>query len=189
MSKIQLITGGAVEEALADDGAHRIFRYQLNKPTIGVLLIVGALFFTAAGVLWFGFGLGGGFTAAFLIAIAIGISFFSMASFWGNFAQKNFIAVSDDYLFVGGDERAWRIHWSLVDRESLNMDELQLSRFQGRMHLQAGGQQIQIPLFTPFAFLDDIESLMFEFLRRLETSSDGAELQAQSSSEELDAQS
>ena len=168
MSKIQLLTGGAVEESLEIDGVHRIFRYVLNKPTIGVLLLAGLLFFLAAAVLFFGPGLGGGFTAAFLIAIVVGISFFSMASFWGNFTNKTFIAVSEEFLFVGSDERAWRVHWSLVTRESLNMEELQLSRFQGRMVLSAGGQEIDIPLFTPFAYLEDIEALIFEMLKHLD---------------------
>lgn len=172
MSKIQLLTGGAVEDTLEVDGADQVFRYRLNKPMIGVLLAIGGLFFLAAAILFVGPGLGGGFTAAFLLAILLGMSFFSMASFWGNFTQKRFIAISDQHLFVGADEKAWQIHWSLVDRESLNMEDLQLSRFQGRIQLKTGGQEIDIPLFTPFAILNDIEGLMFEFLKRLEVESD-----------------
>lgn len=173
MSRIQLISGPAVEESFQDADVRRVFHYQLNPATIGVLLLVGLLFFIGAGVLWFGPGLGGGYTVGFVLAILMGMSFFSMASFWENFRQKHFIAVSDDYLFVGQKEQAWRIHWSLVDRETLNLEDLQMSRFQGKMSLHSGGQDIDIPLFTPFVFLEDIEGLMFELLQRLET--DGGE--------------
>ena len=174
MSKIQLLAGPAVEEALEDEAVRQFFRYQLNPATVGLLLIFGGAGFLAAFLLWFFVGLGGAMTLAFIAALAAGMSFFSMAAFWGNFRNARFIAVSDDFFFVGKDEQAWRIHWSLITRESLNMDALQASRLRGKMHLESAGQTIEIPLYTPFVFIEDIEGLMFELLQRLE--SEGGEL-------------
>lgn len=168
MSKIQLLSGPAVEEALEETAVRHFFRYQLNPATIGLLLIFGGISFLVAFYLWFWPGLGGGYTIGFIIAILGGMSFFSMASFWGNFRNKQFIAISDDYLYVGKEERVWRIHWSLVDRETLNLDAMQNSRLQGTLRLDTAGQSVEIPLFTPFVFVEDIEGLMFELLQRLE---------------------
>ena len=168
MSKIQLLSGPAVDEALEETAVRHLFRYQLNPATIGLLLIFGGVCFITAFYLWFWPGLGGGYTVGFIIAILAGMSFFSMASFWGNFRNKQFIAISDDYLYVGKEERVWRIHWSLVDRDTLNLDAMQNSRLQGKLCLDAAGQSVDIPLFTPFVFVEDIEGLMFELLQRLD---------------------
>ncbi len=168
MSKIQLLAGPAVDEALEDTAIRHFFGYQMNPATLGLLLIFGGGAFAAAFYLWFWPGLGGGYTVGFIIAILAGMSFFSMASFWGNFRNKRFIAVSDDFLYIGKDEQAWRVHWSLVNQDTLNFDAMQTSRLQGRIHLETAGQTIEIPLYTPFVFVEDIEGLMFELLQRLE---------------------
>lgn len=185
MSKIQLLTGPAVDEGLEDEAVRHFFRYQLNPATLGLLLIFGGGSFVAAFYLWFWPGLGGSYTVGFIIAILAGMTFFSMASFWGNFRNKRFIAISDDYLFVGKDEQAWRIHWSLVDRDTLNMDAMKTSRYQGRLYLDTAGQTIEIPLYTPFAFVEDIEGLMFELLQRLEA--EGGEAPVGAPDQDVDA--
>ncbi len=169
MAQIQLLSGPAVDDALETTAVRHLFRYQLNPATIGVLLILGGLCFVSAGVLWFFVGLGGLTTALFIGSILMGMTFLSMGSFWSNFKQKRFIAISDDFLFVGKDEQAWRIHWSLVDRESLNLDEMQTSKLSGKLELKTAGQDVEIPLYTPFVFIEDIEGLMFELLQRLDT--------------------
>lgn len=168
MSKIQLLTGPAVEESLENTGVRRLIRYQLNPATVGLLFLFGIASFGAALYLVFGPGLGGGYTAGFAIALVMGMTFFSMVSFWSNFKTKHFIAVSDEFLYVGKDEKAWRVHWSLVDRDSLNFDAMKNSRFQGKIYLETAGQTVEVPLFTPFVFVEDIEGLMFELLQRLE---------------------
>lgn len=168
MPKIQLLSGPSVDEALETTAVRSVFRYKLNPATIGVLVVLGLASFVIAAYLWFGPGLGGVTTVGFFGCLALGVTFFSMGSYWDNFRNKRFIAVSDDYLFVGQDLQAWRIHWSLVDRQTLNLDEMKSSRLRGKFHLDAAGQSVEIPLYTPFVFLDDIEGLMFELLQRLE---------------------
>ena len=176
MAKIQLLSGPAVDEALETTAVRSVFRYKLNPATIGGLLVLGGASFVIAAYLWFGPGLGGATTVGFFACLAMGITFFSMGSYWDNFRNKRFIAVSDDYLFVGKDLQAWRIHWSLVNRETLNLDDMKSSRLRGKFHLDAAGQSVEIPLYTPFVFLDDIEGMMFELLQRLEV--DGGEAPA-----------
>ncbi len=110
-----------------------------------------------------------------------------MGSFWSNFKQKRFIAISDDFLFVGQDEQAWRIHWSLIDRDSLNLDEMQTSKMSGKLTLQTAGQEVEIPLYTPFIFIEDIEGLMFEFLQRLDAEGGEAPVGAPDQTIDLDA--
>lgn len=168
MSKIQLLTGPAVQESLEITGVRQLFRYQLNPATVGLLFVFGIASFGAALFLVFGPGLGGGYTAGFAIALALGMTFFSMVSFWSNFKTKYFIGVSDEFLYVGKDDKAWRIHWELVNRDSLNFDEMQNSKMQGKIFLEAAGQSVEIPLFTPFVFIEDIEGFMFHILQRLE---------------------
>lgn len=169
MSKIQLLTGPAVQESLERTGVRQLFRYQLNPATVGLLFVFGIASFGTAIYLFFGPGLGGLMTAGFAVALALGMTFFSMVSFWSNYKTKHLIAVSDDYLYVGKDDKAWRVHWELVDRHSLNFDDMQTSRMQGKINLRAADQPIEIPLYTPFVFLEDIEGFMFHILRRLET--------------------
>lgn len=169
MSKIQLLSGPSINEALEETAVRHLFRYELNSATLGVLLVLGGLFFVGAGYLWFGPGLGGTSTAGFVATLLGGMTFFSMAAFWGNFGNSQFIAISDDFLFVGDDESAWRIHWSLVNRDTLNFDDMTSSRFRGKIHVQAAGQNIEIPLYTPFAYVEDLEGLMFELLQRLDS--------------------
>ena len=168
MSKIQLLSGSAVDDALEQTAVRHFFGYELNRAPIGVLLFLGFAGFVAAGYLWFVPGLGGAMTAAFVGCILAGMTFFSMASFWANFRNNRFVAVTDDYLFVGADEQAWRIHWSLVDRQSLNFDQMQSSRFRGKINLETAGQDIELSLYTPFVRIEDLEGLMFELLQRLD---------------------
>lgn len=185
MSKIQLLSGSAVDQALEGTAVRHLFRYDLNPATLGVLLVIGGLSFLAAAYLWFGTGLGGGYTAGFITALIAGSTFFSMASFWSNFSNSRFIAISDDFLFVGeNDEKAWQIHWSLVDRDTLNFDEMKSSRFRGKINLEAAGQNIEIPLYTPFAYIEDLEGLMFELLQRLE--SEGGEAPVGAAEQDID---
>lgn len=186
MSKIQLLSGPSVDEALEETAVRHLFRYKLNPATLGVLLILGAAGFAAAGYLWFIPGLGGTTTALFIGALLLGMTFFSMASFWGNFRNNHFVAVSDDYLFVGKDEQAWRIHWSLVDRDTLRLDEMKSSRFRGKVHLETAGQSVEIPLYTPFVFVEDIEGLMFELLQRLEAEGGEAPVGAPDRGDDID---
>ncbi len=168
MSKIQLLSGPAVDEALEQTAVRHLIRYQINPATLGVLLILGGVCFVIAGYIWFAIGLGGGTTAAFIGTLLVGLTFFSMAAFWGNFRNNRFIAISDDHLFIGEEEKAWRVHWSLVDRESLNFDQMQSSRLRGSIRLETAGQNIDIPLYTPFVYIEDLEGLMFELLQRLD---------------------
>ena len=168
MSKIQLLSGPAVDEALETTAVRNVFRYKLNPATLGLLMVLGLSSFVIAAYLWFGPGLGGAATVGFFACLALGITFFSMGSYWDNYRNKRFIAVSDDYLFIGQDMQAWRIHWSLVNRESLNLDDMTSSRLRGKFHLDTAGQSVEIPLYTPFVFLNDVEGLMFELLQRLD---------------------
>lgn len=149
-------------------GPRQIFRYDLNKASIGLILFIGSLFFIAALLLWIFIGLGGLMTATFIGTLFIGVTFFSMASYWDHFRRTRFIAITDDSFFVGSDQKAWKVHWSLIDRESLNFDELQLSRLNGEIKINAAGQRVDVPLYTPFVFLNDLEGLIFEILQRLE---------------------
>lgn len=174
-SKLQLLSGPSVDDALQETAVRRLIRYRLNPATIGILLIFGGLSFVAAGYLWFGPGLGGGYTAGFIATLLLGMTFFSMAAFWGNFQNNSFVAISDDYLFVGQNEQAWRIDWSLIDREALNFDDMTTSRFRGVMTLDVGGQEIEIPLYTPFAIIEDYQALMSEFLHHLKATEDSDE--------------
>lgn len=184
MSKIQLLSGPAIDDALEETAVRHLFRYQLNPATLAVLLLLGAAGFITAFYFWFWPGLGGGYTVAFISSILLGMTFFSMASFWGNFQHKHFVAISDDFLYVGNDQQAWRIHWSMVNRDTLNFDEMQNSRLRGKLYLEAAGQTIDIPLFTPFVFVEDIEGLMFELLQRLEA--DGGEAPVGAPNQDVD---
>lgn len=186
MSNIQLLSDSAVDDALEQTAVRHLFRYQLNPATIGTLLVLGGICFILAGYLFFGPGLGGVATAGFVGAILAALTFFSMASFWGNFGANRFVAITDDYLFVGDDENAWRIHWSLVDRDALNFDEMKSSRFRGNIAVDTAGQSIDIPLYTPFVYIEDLEGLMFELLQRLDT--EGGEAPVGAPDRDLDEQ-
>jgi hypothetical protein len=168
MAKIHLLSGPAVGDALQDAAVRQIFRYRLNPPTVGLLVAIALLFFIGAGLVFFGPGLGGGYSAAFFVSLFLGVSFFSMAGYWSRFKDDHFIAISDEYLFVGKEEKAWQIHWSLITRETLDFEAMSMSRFRGKLMLDAAGQPVEIPLFTPFVFVEDIEGLMLEVLRRLD---------------------
>lgn len=168
MATIHLLSGPAVNEALQEAAVRQIFRYRLNPPTVGLLVAIGVLFFLGAGLMFFGPGLGGGYRLAFFISLFMGMSFLSMAGFWSRFKDSHFIAISEDFFFVGKEDKAWRIDWSLITRETLDFESISMSRFRGKLTLNAAGQDVEIPLFTPFVFVEDIEGLMLEVLSRLD---------------------
>lgn len=168
MSRIQLLSGPAVQQALHDEPGAQLYRYQLNVPILGLALALGLIFLVGAAILFFVTGLGGYYTAGFVAMIALGLTLCSMVSFGSNFARKHFIATTDDSLLVGRNDNAWRVEWALITRQTLDFAGMTLSPTRAKLDLRTAGQHIEIPIFTPFAFLNDLESLMFEILQRVD---------------------
>ncbi|RVU43214.1 hypothetical protein EA187_13475 [Lujinxingia sediminis] len=168
MSRIRLLSGPAVQQTLNDEPGAKLFRYQLNIPVMGLALGLGLLSLLAAVILYFVASLGGFYTAAFIVLITLGLALCSVVSYGSNYARKHFVATSERCLLVGTNTNAWRVEWPLITRQTLDFEGMTLSPTSARLDLRTAGQHIQIPIFTPFAFLIDLEDLMAELLQHLD---------------------
>lgn len=168
MSKIQLLSGSAATDALNDEPLEARFGYVLNGFAAGTALGLGLACLMAAAGIWYATRFAHtGWTAGFAVAIVLGLTLLSTASYWQSFVREGLIAVSANYLFVGRKDRLWRVDWSLLDRRSMGFEDMALSPLQGFLRMRVAGQQIRVHLFNAFAYLEDVEGLMRHVLEHL----------------------
>lgn len=166
MRKLRLIPGAGVPELLKDPET-RVYRYAANMTVfylmlgIGFMLTLVALMVYAFGTMtvtrWLVF--------AFVFALigVIGVR----VLYWRNVLQNHFVATRDDFLYIGSHQNAWEIHESLLTRESMGFESMDLSKTRGVMNIRVGGQFITLRLFSAFVYLAELEAFMGEVLLRI----------------------
>ena len=175
MSKLELISGPEVEKTLRGADVD-VFRYVVNKPGLYLFLGIAAAFYGLAGVTWWETQLGKPFwTVTFFSLLLVGVFFSAIAAYWHQFVNQNVVAASSERLFVGGRQKLWGISWDLLDKESLGFQEMELSRIQGALKIQVGGQTIKLHLFNALAYLQDIEGLIFRLLNHIADQEEASE--------------
>ena len=175
MSKLELISGPAVEQTLRKEGVD-VFRYVLNKPGLYLFLGVAMAFYGLAGITYWETQLAEPiWTVTFFCLLLVGLAFSAIAAYWHQFVNQHVVAVSDDHLFVGGAEKMWAISWDILTKKSLGFEEMELSRIQGALKIQVGGQTIKLHLFNALAYLADIEGLIFRLLNHIADQEEAAE--------------
>ncbi len=172
-AKLQLMSGPEVEKILKEPGVD-VFEYVLNKPGLYLFLGVAMAFYTAGALVWWETQLSEPiWTVAFVSLLLVGTGFSAVAAYWHQFVNQNVVAASDERLFVGGPKKLWGISWDLLDKQSLGFEEMELSRIQGALQINVGGQTIKLHLFNAIAYLADIEGLIFRLLNHLADQEEG----------------
>jgi hypothetical protein len=167
-SKLQLLSGPAVAEALGGDDV-RVFGYILNVPAIVLLFVMAALFYGLGAIVWWVQGLREALWITVFVAFCgIGSAFSIAALYWQNYAKTRLVAVSDDYLWVGQKDSAWQIDWELLDLEALGVSEMELSKLSGRMTVKVGAERIALDIFRGFVVLDDVPAFILAVLEHLD---------------------
>lgn len=168
MANVQLLDENGVNEAL-QEGDVEVFRYQLNRVGYTIVLLVGGLMLAGAGYIWWGTGLAENFwTAVFAGLTAGGLGLSIHAAYWYAFSSVHFVAVSDQKLVVGRQQKAWAIDWSVLDAEALGFEEMNNTAMRGALDVHVGGQDIKIHLYNAYVFLEDIQGFIFSLLKRLQ---------------------
>ena len=173
--RIRLLHGPDVEEALEEAGELQVHPYELNTPVYGLMAAVVAALGAGVGLMTFGYGqfLGSGLgSVIFWVLIAVGLTLVGVSGYWWNYARNYFVAASEHALFVGNQHRLWRVEWSLLDRRSLGLEEMELSVMGANLDVEAGGQQIPIRMFNPFVRIGDLEGLMGRILEQIKDGED-----------------
>lgn len=165
-NKLELLSGPAIEQALAENDA-TVFRYEVNQAGLIIAMVVACFFFVLGGVTWWQTGLDDLWAVAFVAIMGIGMGFTAVAAYWHQFATQNLLAVSDERLFVGGPKATWSISWDLLDRKAMGFEDMQMTRLRGGLQLNVAGQRIQLHLFNVIAYLSDIEGFIGGVLTHL----------------------
>ncbi len=167
-TKLQLLSGPAVTEALAGDDV-RVFGYILNVPAIVLLFVMAALFYGLAAIVWWVQGLREPMWIATFVGMAvIGSSFSIAALYWQNYAKSRLVGISDTFLWIGTEEQAWQIAWEVLDLEALGVSEMELSKLSGRMTVKVGAERIPLDIFRGFVVLDDVPAFILAVLEKLD---------------------
>lgn len=173
MSEIRLLHGPDVRETLKDEGEIAVFRYRLNTPVFTVALLVGAALLAIGGFVWWNYGFSAArWTLAIAIPSGAGIAIGAVAAYWYYFSETNFVAFSDDHVYVGERDRMWSVDWSLLDREALGFEEMSVSSLGGSLELDVAGQQIPVRLYSAFVQLENIQGFMYKILQHLKEQAD-----------------
>lgn len=105
---------------------------------------------------------------------------------WHVFAQRHFVAVSQEHLYVGWAAhkgRAWRISWELLDVDTLGLRRMRTTRLSCTLPIQVVGQEVELHLFQPLAYLTHYQDLLGLLLER--TASEEELLAAQQPDEDV----
>lgn len=162
-----LLHDGDVRRVLLDFKG-RAFHYHLNTAGqqlllagAGVLIAscVAILLVTKLAVLW-----------SILAAIAgvIGVATLAYIWRWRKFSQTSFVALDQDFLYIGDNKRAWRVAWGLLDAQSMGFDKLEIGKGNGKLELNVAGQKIDLQLYHPLTHVEDLQGFMFEVLTRFQ---------------------
>jgi len=173
--RIRLLHGPDVERVLEDAEDLAVHAYRLNGPVYGLVGALVAALAAGVGLMAWGYGqFLGSILGSMLFwgLIAGGAVVIVVAAYWWNYARNYFVAVSDDALFVGNQHRLWRIEWSLLDRRSIGLEEMDLSVVGTQLDVEAAGQQIPIRVFNPFVRIDEMEGLMGRILEQIKATSE-----------------
>lgn len=177
VAKLRLLHGADdVREALKSGEELDVFRYQLNKPSFMLALVVGGVLLGLGGMLWWDTGLASASSIAVFVAIcAVGLGLGVWVAYWYAYTQTHFVAVSDNELFIGERERMWAVDHDLLDRESLGFEDMNISKIGGSMDMDVGGQELRVRLFNAFIHLDDIQGFILRLLQHLKGDFDAGE--------------
>lgn len=162
MSQLELLTGLALKQALADPEVV-VFRYELNRPIFVFLLCVIAACACAATLLYYLVGLG----VAFAITALTTVVLIVLVAYWQDFAKHQLVAVTPTHLMVGKPKGTWAIAWGLLDAETLGLANMRRSLASGALRIAVGGQRIPVPLYNPLVVLGGIEELFAVVLPKL----------------------
>lgn len=149
----------------------RAFRYTRNTP--GQRVIGGLALVCLAGcvISWFITR----WVDPFSMALGVLLGSFGGALFWyvwhwHVFAERHFVAISDEHLYVGWAAhkgRAWRIGWELLDIDALGLRRMRTTRLSASLPIRVVGQEIELHLFGPLAYLPNYQELMGILLERV----------------------
>lgn len=168
MDSLTLLHGPHARKALEGPDV-TVYAYALNRLGMYMLLGAAGILYVMAAWIWFGghattlpwqIGLG----SAFVIATVLSI----LVTYYNHIAEKRVVAISDETLMVGEVERLWVIDWSILDVESVGLKDMELSRASAGLQITAGGQDIKLLLYSPFARLADPQGFMFEVLSKFQ---------------------
>ncbi|GEM_PF-2912696 len=179
-----LLHEGDVRRALLDFKG-RAFHYTTNTGGQRVLLVFAGLGLAGA----VGIYLYASFASLLWFLLSSGLAIFSVvlcASVyrWHKFAQTGFVAINDDFLYFGNDKRAWRISWDLLDAKALGFEDYTSERLSGKLSLDVAGQQIDLQLYHPLAYIEDLQGVMFEILSHMQGGSEALALALEASESE-----
>lgn len=172
-----LLHDGDVRRAVLDFEG-QVFHYTLNKRGLRMLLVASGLalagavaiyvWMTFVSLLWF--------LASAALVVAAVVTLVTVWR-WDTFSKTGFLALDDDYFYVGTSKRAWRISWELLDARALGFEEYSSERLSGLLKMQVAGQQIDLHLYHPLAYVDDLQGLMFALLSHMKGGPDQASLE------------
>lgn len=173
MGDIRLLHGPEVRETLKDEGEIAVFRYRLNMPVFTVALVIGAALLAIGGFVWWTYGFADTrWTFAIAVPAAAGLTIGAVAAYWYYFSETNFLAFSDDHVYVGQRDRMWSVDWSLLDREALGFEEMSVGSLGGELEFDVAGQQIPVRLYSAFVQLENIQGFMYKILQHLKEQAD-----------------
>lgn len=149
----------------------RAFRYTRNTPGQRVVGGLALICLVGCVISWFVTQ----WIDPFSMALGVLLGSFGGALFWyvwhwHVFAERNFVAISDEHLYVGWAAhkgRAWRIGWDLLDIESLGLRRMRTTRLSASLPIRVVGQEIELHLFGPLAYLTHYQELMGVLLKRV----------------------
>ena len=175
MAKVQLHHDTDVEKTLMRDDVEA-FSYVLNPLGFGMILLFGGTLLSAAGYIYFQYGLSQPMYTAIMAGLAgAGLAIGINVARWYVYQRTHFVAVSPAKLYVGKEDRMWSVDWEVLDAEALGFESLDISEMRGEMQIEAGGQTIDVHLYNAFCYLDDIQGFMLELLTQLKANQDRAD--------------
>jgi hypothetical protein len=178
MPRIELIEGKAVETHFDDIDAIP-FHYELNERGAVALAVCSTLLVTAAvagaillDITHLGYAIG--------IAVAGGLGLALALNLWRwkRFADRSFLAISDKKLYVGDISKVWGIDWTLLDRDALGFERMDVSSVSGELPVEVGGQRIDVHLYNALVHLKNMQGFVLHLLEHLQHSEQGTDLGA-----------
>ena len=168
MTHLRLLQGPEIKNVLLRNDVV-IFRYQLNIPIAnlgGAIVLIGL---ALAALCWWETRLATLLWQAVFAGVVLGsVSLAAWVGYWVSFAKTKIVVAAPEGLYVGGNTGMWAIAWGLLSREALGLDDLQVQRLSGSLLIQVAGQEVPLHLYNIFAYLSDIEGLMFHLLQAIE---------------------
>lgn len=178
-----LLHEGDIRRALLDFEG-RAFHYTTNVRGQRVLLLFSGIALAGAAGIYFYTQ----FASLLWFLLASGLAIFAVVMTasvyrWHKFAQTSFVAINDTFLYFGNDKRAWRIAWDLLDAKALGFEDYESERLSGTLSLDVAGQKIDLHLYQPLAYIEDLHGVMFELLSHMQGGSEALAMALESEEE------